>query len=85
MWGALMHIGKHTKQSQIELHCTMEELHMLDLQLGRARLSTGEEHHVYLQSDWSIIPDGPYVLGEYEAIRIQNPMPQEDLTNGSGP
>ena len=29
-----MCIGKHTEQSQIELHCTMEELCMLDLQLG---------------------------------------------------
>ena len=45
----------------------------------------GEEHRVYLQSDRSIIPDGPYVLGEYEAIRICNPVPQEDLPNGSGP
>ena len=42
----------------------------------------GEEHCVYLQSDWSIIPDGPYVLGEYEAIRICNPVPQEDLPMG---
>ena len=74
-----MRIGKRTEQSQIELHCTMEELCMLDLQLGRARLSTGEEHCVYLQSD------RPYVLGKYEAIRIWNPVPQEDLTNGSGP
>ena len=85
MWGALMCISKCTEQSQIKLHCTMEELHMLNLQLGRACLSTGEEHCIYLQSDQSIIPDGPYILGEYEAIRIQNPMPQEDLTNGSGP
>ena len=85
MWGALMHIGKHTEQSQIELHHTVEELHTLDLRLGQARLSTGEEHCVYLQSDQSIIPDGPYVLGEYEAIRIRNPVPQEDLPNGSGP
>ena len=45
----------------------------------------GEEHRVYLQSDQSIIPDGPYVLGEYKAIRICNPVPQEDLPNGSGP
>ena len=85
MWGALMRIGKCTEQSQIELHRTVEELHTLDLQLGRACLSTGEEHCVYLQSDRSIIPDGPYVLGEYEAIRICNPVPQEDLSNGSGP
>ncbi|KIM53947.1 hypothetical protein SCLCIDRAFT_30891 [Scleroderma citrinum Foug A] len=81
MWGALMHIGKCTEQSQIELHCTVEELHTLDLGLGRARLSMGEEHCIYLQSDWSIIPDGPYVLGEYKAIRICNPVPQEDLPN----
>ena len=85
MWGALMHIGKRTEQSQIKLHRTVEELCTLDLQLGRARLSMGEEHRVYLQSDQSIIPDGPYVLGEYKAIRICNPMPQEDLPNGSGP
>ena len=85
MWGALMRIGKCTEQSQIKLHHTMEELRMLDLRLGRAHLSTGEEHCVYLQSDRSIIPDGPYVLGEYEAIRICNPVPQEDLPNGSGP
>ena len=85
MWGALMRIGKHTEQSQIELHRTVEELCMLDLQLGRAHLSTGEEHCIYLQSDWSIIPDGPYILGKYEAIRIHNPAPQEDLTNESGP
>ena len=85
MWGVLMCIGKHTEQSQIELHCTVEELCTLDLQLGRAHLSTGEEHRVYLQSNWSIIPDGPYVLGEYEAIRICNPVPQEDLPNGFGP
>ncbi|KIM65390.1 hypothetical protein SCLCIDRAFT_22878 [Scleroderma citrinum Foug A] len=52
---------------------------------AEARLSTGEEHRVYLQSDQSIIPDGPYILGEYEAIRICNPVPQEDLPNGSGP
>ena len=38
-----------------------------------------------MQSDQSIIPDGPYILGEYEAIRICNPAPQKDLTNGSGP
>ena len=31
MWGALMRIGKRTEQSQIELHCTMEELRMLNL------------------------------------------------------
>ena len=31
MWGALMHIGKHTEQSQIELHHTVEELCTLDL------------------------------------------------------
>ena len=85
MWGALMHISKHTEQSQIELHRTVEELCTLDLRLGQAHLSMGEEHHIYLQSDWSIIPDGPYVLGEYEAIRIHNPVPQEDLPNGSGP
>ena len=85
MWGALMHIGKCTEQLQIELHRTVEELCMLDLRLGRARLSMGEEHHVYLQLDRSIIPDGPYILGEYEAIRIRNPVPQEDLPNGSGP
>ena len=85
MWGVLMHIGKCTEQSQIKLHCTVEELCTLNLRLGRACLSTGEEHCVYLQSDRSIIPDGPYVLGEYEAIRIRNPTPQEDLTNGSGP
>ena len=85
MWGALMHIGKRTEQSQIELHRTVEELRTLDLQLGRARLSMGEEHRVYLQSDWSIIPDTPDILGEYEAIRICNPVPQEDLPNGSGP
>ena len=85
MWGVLMRIGKCTEQSQIKLHPTMEELRTLDLRLGRACLSTGEEHHVYLQLDWSIIPDGPYVLGKYEAIRIRNPVPQEDLPNGSGP
>ena len=85
MWGALMCIGKCTEQSQIELHRTVEELHTLDLQLGQACLSTGEEHHVYLQSDQSIIPDGPYILGKYEAIRICNPVPQEDLPNGSCP
>ncbi|KIM56122.1 hypothetical protein SCLCIDRAFT_29834 [Scleroderma citrinum Foug A] len=73
MWGALMHIGKRTEQSQI---CT------LDLRLGRARLSMGEDHCIYLQSDRSIIPDGPYILGEYKAIRICNPVPQEDLPNG---
>ena len=80
-----MRIGKCTEQSQIELHCTVEELRTLDLQLGQACLSMGEEHHVYLQLDQSIIPDGPYVLGEYEAIRICNPVPQEDLPNGCGP
>ena len=31
MWGALMHISKRTEQSQIELHCTVEELRTLDL------------------------------------------------------
>ena len=85
MWGALMHIGKRTEQSQIELHHTVEELCTLDLQLGQARLSTGEEHRIYLQLDRSIIPDGPYILGKYKAIRICNPVPQEDLPNGCGP
>ena len=35
MWGALMCIGKRTEQLQIELHRTVEELRMLDLQLGK--------------------------------------------------
>ena len=34
MWGALMHIGKCTEQSQIKLHRTVEELRTLDLRLG---------------------------------------------------
>ena len=34
MWGALMHIGKRTEQSQIKLHHTVEELCTLDLRLG---------------------------------------------------
>ena len=55
MWGALMHIGKRTEQLQIKLHRTVEELRMLNLQLGQARLSMGEEHRIYLQLDQSII------------------------------
>ena len=31
MWGVLMRIGKCTEQSQIKLHHTVEELHMLNL------------------------------------------------------
>jgi len=33
-------------------------------------MSAGGEHMVYIQPDRNIIPDGPYVLGEYEAIRL---------------
>jgi len=40
---------------------------------------------VYIQPDRNIIPDGPYVLGEYEAIRLRNPPADEELANGVAP
>jgi len=48
-------------------------------------MSAGGEHMVYIQPDRNIIPDGPYVLGEYEAIRLQNLPPDEELANGVTP
>ena len=40
---------------------------------------------VYIQPDRNIIPDRPYVLSEYKAIRLQNPPPDEELANGVAP
>ena len=70
MWVTLQCVNRHTEQSQFELLPTVEGLRTLDHRLGRACMSAGGEHMVYLQPDRNIIPDGPYVLGEYEAIRL---------------
>ena len=48
-------------------------------------MSAGGEHTVYIQPDQNIIPDGPYILSEYEAIRIRNLPPDEELVNGATP
>jgi len=70
MWATLQHVSRRTEQSQFELLQTVEGLRTLDHQLGRARMSAGGEHTVYIQPDRNIIPDGPDVLGEYEVIRL---------------
>jgi len=70
MWATLQCVSRHTEQLQFELLQTVEGLRTLDRRLGRACMSAGREHTVYIQPDRNIIPDGPYVLGEYEAIRL---------------
>jgi len=85
MWATLQRVSQRTEQSQFELLQTVEGLHTLDRWLGRACMSAGGEHTVYIQPDRNIIPDGPYVLGEYEAIRLQNLPPDEELANGVAP
>ena len=85
MWATLQCVSRCTEQLQFELLQMVEGLHTLDCQLGRACMSTGGEHVVYLQPDRNIIPDGPYVLGEYKAIRLQNPPPDEELVNRLAP
>jgi len=85
MWATLQRVSRHTEQSQFELLQTVEGLRTLDRRLGRARMSAGGEHTVYIQPDRNIIPDGPYVLGEYEAIRLRNLPPDEELANGVAP
>jgi len=69
----------------IKLLQTVEGLHTLDRQLGRAHMSAGGEHTVYIQPDRNIIPDGTYVLGEYEVIRLRIPPPDEELANRVAP
>jgi len=85
MWATLQRVSRRTEQSQFELLQTVEGLRTLDHRLGRARMSAGGEHTVYIQPDRNIIPDGPYVLGEYEAIRLRNPPPDEELASGVAP
>jgi len=85
MWVTLQCVSRHTEQSQFELLQTVEGLCTLDCRLGRACMSAGGEHTVYIQPDQNIIPDGPYVLSEYEAIRLRNPPPDEELVNGVTP
>ena len=70
MWVTLQHVSQCTEQLQFKLLQTMEGLHTLDHWLGRACMSAGREHTVYIQPDRNIIPDRPYVLGKYEAIRL---------------
>ena len=85
MWVTLQCVSQCTEQSQFEFLQTVEGLRTLDCRLGRARMSAGREHTVYIQPDQNIIPDGPYVLGEYEAIRLRNPPPVEELVNRAAP
>ena len=82
MWVTLQCVSWRTEQLQFELLQTVEGLCTLDHWLGRAHMSAGGEHTVYIQPDRNIIPDGPYVLGEYEVIRLWNPPPDEELANG---
>jgi len=85
MWATLQRVSQRTEQSQFELLQTVEGLHTLDCRLGRAHMSAGGEHMVYIQPDRNIIPDRPYVLSEYEAIRLQNPPPDEELADRVAP
>jgi len=85
MLATLQCVSRHTEQSQFKLLQTVEGLCTLDRQLGRAHMSAGGEHMVYIQPDQNIIPDRPYVLGEYEAIRLRNLPPDEELANRVAP
>jgi len=85
MWATLQCVSQCTEQSQFELLQTVEGLRTLDRRLGRACMSAGGEHMVYIQPDRNIIPDGPYVLGKYKAIRLRNPPPDEELANRVAP
>jgi len=51
MWATLQRVSRRTEQSQFELLQTVEGLRTLDHWLGRARMSAGGEHTVYIQPD----------------------------------
>jgi len=51
MWVTLQRVSRRTEQLQFKLLQTVEGLCTLDRQLGRAHMSAGGEHMVYIQPD----------------------------------